>query len=214
MNIKSRGADAQILERTLIYIPIIHTQADMGALSEAVRRATLQKLGKKSWKRKVHLTDKMWTDIEQVIDALDLPYGKVRLYQDGLPVCGREVEIVTELAKAGGRNHRLVLRLMERGATIMGTESSELLVEEYERIKQMMAAGGTLEASKSKAPQKALGDLLLIKRDQFIADRINNTLRAGETGILFLGMLHALENWLDKDIKVIYQINRPFSQRF
>ena len=206
----SRGANPKVFERTLIYIPIIHTEADMGGLSESVRRATLQKLGLKSWKRKVDLTNRMWAEIEQVIDRLDLPpYEKVRLYQDGLPVCGREAELVGDLARAESRNHRLLFRLMERGATIMGTESSELLVEEYQLIKQVMAAGDTNEAAKIEARQKALSDSILKRRDQFIADRINSTLCEGETGVLFLGMLHSLGDRLHRDIRVIYPINRP-----
>lgn len=204
-----RGTNSEVLSRTLIYIPIIHSQVDMGALSESVRRVTLQKLGQKGWKRKVNLIDRMWTEIEKVIEGLALSYEKVRLYQDGLPVCGREAEIVTELAKAGSPNHRLLLRLKERGATIMGTESSELLVEEYELVKQSLAGGGAPKAGGIEARKKALGDSLLKRRDRYIADRINGTLRDGETGVLFLGMLHSLGNWLDKDIRVIYPVTRP-----
>ena len=181
----------------------------MGGLSESVKRATLQKLGLKSWKRKMDLTNRMWAEIEQVIDGLDLAYGKVRLYQDGLPVCGREKEIVADLAKAESRNHRLLFRLMEKGAILMGTESSELLVEEYQLIKQLMAAKDPQEAAKIEARQKAFSESILKRRDQFIADRINSTLCSGETGILFLGMLHSPGDRLHRDIRVIYPINRP-----
>ena len=209
----TRGPDRKVPTRRLIYFPVIHTQADMGAFSESIRRAILHKFGWKAWKNKANLIDKMWAEIEQVIDGLALSYERVRLYQDGLPVCGREAEIVTELAKAGGRNHRLLLRLMEAGATLMGTESSELLIQEYELVKQILGAGNTMEAAETEARRKALSDSLLKRRDQYIADRINGTLGIGETGILFLGMLHSLNNRLDKDIRVMYPINRPLSWR-
>jgi Na+/phosphate symporter len=199
--------------RRLVYIPIVHTHADMGALRESVRQVALRKLGKTGWERKLKVIDKMWTQIEQVIDSLALQYEKVRLYQDGLPVCGREIEIVTELAKAGSRNHQILLRLLEKGATIMGTESSELLVEEYELVKQILATGDTSSIVKMTNNQKALSESLLRRRDQYIADRINKTLRAGETGIIFLGLLHALGRWLDKDIQVIYPVGTPFPSR-
>jgi hypothetical protein len=195
--------------RTLIYIPVIHTQADMGGLSEALQRATLREFGQKSLKRKIYLINKMWAEIEQAIEGLDLRYEKVRIYQDGLPVCGREAEIVRDLARAGSRNHRLLLRLMERGATIMGTESSELLVEEYGLIKQSMTVEDIHQGREIEARRKALADALIRKRDQYIADCIDQTLQIGETGLLFLGMLHALENQLHKDIRVIYPVNRP-----
>jgi len=97
-------------------MPVIHTETDMGTLSESIQKSTLQKFGRRGLKRKEKIIDNLWMEIEQKIDALTLAYEKVRLYQDGLHVCGREAEIVTELAKAGSRNHRLLLLLVKRGA--------------------------------------------------------------------------------------------------
>jgi hypothetical protein len=154
----------------------------------------------------------LWTRIEQAIESLALPYKRVRLYQDGLPVCGREVEIATELAKAGSRNHGLLLRLREKGATIMGTESSELLVEEYQLIKEDFASGKPRVATREEPRRKALRDSLLKRRDEYIARRVNETLGAGETGLIFLGMLHSVGSWLDKDIRVVYPV-QPLSRR-
>jgi hypothetical protein len=193
-------------ERTLIYIPIIHTQADMGALSRSIERLKIKRLGKKGWERNMNLVSRLWARIEQLIEKQVLTYSQVRVYQDGLPVCGRELEIVTELANAGSRNHRLLLHLRDKGATIMGTESSELLVEEYEFVKEDFGSGGAGSGQRGGARRKALRDSLLQRRDQYIARRINETLRAGETGLLFLGMLHSIRPWLDKDVRVIYPL--------
>jgi len=197
----------------LIYIPIIHTETDMGTLSESIQKSTLQKFGRRGLKRKEDMIDNLWMEIEQKIYALALAYEKARLYQDGLPVCGREAEIVTDLAKAGSRNHRLLLLLMKRGATITGTESLELLMEEHELDKQILAARGAREKARIEASRKAMIDSLLKRRDRFISDRINSTLFAGETGILFIGMFHSLRNTLDNDIQVIYPFNPPFKKR-
>jgi hypothetical protein len=194
--------------KTLIYIPIIHSAADMGALGESVHRVTLQKLGEKEWESKIDLIDKLWNTIEAAVDEIPFPLEKVRIYQDGLPVCGIESKIVAEIAESGSRNHRLLLRLMEKGATIMGTESPELLTEEYDLVKRILAAENSVEAAKIEADQKTLSDALLEKRDRYIADRINDTLRPGETGIIFLGMLHSLNGLLDGDIRVIYPISK------
>jgi hypothetical protein len=200
---------ASVPVRTLIHIPVIHTQADMGALSQRIQQMTIAKLGPQGWKRNVSLIDAIWTQIEQAIDSWSLPYAKVRLYQDGLPVCGRELEIVTELAKAGSRNHRLLLRLKQRGATIMGTESAELLVQEYKLIKQVLDAGQSPKTMRLEASAKTLSQSLLRQRDQAIAERINGTISPGETGLLFLGMLHMLDPWIAKDIRVSYPIFPP-----
>ena len=88
--------DSEVFLRTLIYIPIIHTEADMGGLGKSVRSAALRRLGLRGLKSKEDIIDKIWMEIEQAIGGLDLPYEKVRLYQDGLPVCGREADIVKQ----------------------------------------------------------------------------------------------------------------------
>jgi hypothetical protein len=190
-------------QRTLIHVAIVHTPADMGALSDSIRHRKVERLGRKGWQRNVNLVDRLWTQIESSIKELALAYPRVRIYQDGLPVCGREVEIVAELAKAGSRNHQLLLLLRKQGATIMGTESSELLVEEYQLVKEAFAPGARRRSPAGGSPQRALRDSLLMCRDQYIARRINETLLGGETGLLFLGMLHSVEPWLDKDIRVV-----------
>ena len=158
--------------------------------------------------RKTAAIDLIWTEIEAAIDALALSFDRVRLYQDGLPVCGREAEIVTELAQAGSRNHQLLLRLMAQGAVLMGTESGDLLVQEYQLAKQSLTTRPPRAAGLA-ASRRASSEALLQRRDQFIAQRINETLKTGETGILFLGMLHSLERYLHPDIKVIYPLHRP-----
>ena len=207
----SRDSNHKDLGRTLIYFPVINnTQADMANLRESIWQMTLQKLGKNDRKLKANLIDELWFHIERSINSWPLSYEKVRLYQDGLPVSRWKTKIVTEMAKAGSLNHRLLLRLMERGATIMGTESPELLIQEYELVKQTLCGSDTLQTAKAVAYQNALSESLLKRRGQYIADRINSTLHIGETGILFLGVVHFLGDWLDEDIQVIYPINRPF----
>jgi hypothetical protein len=194
--------------RTLLYFPIVHTQADMGVLKDSVTRATLEKVGRAGLSRKMAAINQIWSEIEHAIDALALPVDRVRLYQDGLPVCGQESEIVTELAQSGSRNHQLLLRLMAKGAILMGTESGDLLVQEYHMAKQSLTARRPRAAAVAGARQ-VVSDTLLNRRDQFIAQRINDTLKPGETGILFLGMLHAVERYLEPDVQVIYPLKRP-----
>ena len=195
--------------RLLFHIPIIHSQAEMGSFSPTIQAMMVRKLGTKGWERNVSLIDGIWTQIEQAIDGWALDYKKVRLYQDGLPVCGRELEIVSDLAKAGSRNHRLLLRLKQRGATLMGTESAGLLVQEYHLIKQTLPAGGPAAVARREARRQESSGSLLRRRDQAIAERINQTLCRGEIGLLFLGMLHSLEGLLAKDIQVTHPLYPP-----
>jgi hypothetical protein len=201
------NAPADGFSRTLIYLPIVHTQAEMGALKESMARATLEKMGRAGLAHRIAAIDKMWTEIEAAIEGLALSFNRVRLYQDSLPVCGREAEIVTELAQAGSRNHQLLLRRMAQGAVLMGTESGELLVQEYQLARQSLTTRPP-RAMGVAAPRRALGEILLQHRDQFMAQRINETLKNGETGILFLGMLHSVAGYLHPDVKVIYPLRR------
>jgi hypothetical protein len=193
-------------KRKLVYIPIIHTAADMGTLAASIRGKKLFLVGRQGLARNVAAVEKMWDKIERVASRLPLAPGTVRVYQDGLPICQHEQEIVSELAESGSRNHRLLLQLQSRGARVMGTESPELLVEEYQLAKASLASGVTAEDA---SRQRQLRDTVLEKRDRFIADRINVTLGDGETGILFIGMLHSLSRFLDSDIRVAYPLGLP-----
>ena len=192
--------------RRLVYVPIIHTLTDMGALGASVQRVKLSALGRQGLAHGAAVVEKMWEETERVVTRLKLTPGVARVYQDGLPVCGREREIVSELAKAGSRNHGLLLKLEARGAVLMGTESPELLVEEYQLAGAELASGAVAQA---KMHRKRLRDTLLERRDRYIADRINATLGAGESGILFIGMLHEVTRYLDSDIDVGYPLGPP-----
>ena len=192
--------------RKLVYLPIVHTAADMGTLGASIRGMKLSTLGRQGLKQNAAVVDKMWEELERVVSNLPVPPGTVRVYQDGLPVSGHEQEIVSELAGAGHRNHGLLLKLQARGATLMGTESPELLVEEYQLATAAFACGAS---ARTEVRQKQLRDTLLEKRDRYIGDRINRTLGAGESGILFMGMLHQVTRYLDPDIAVVYPLGPP-----
>jgi hypothetical protein len=192
--------------RKLVYLPIIHTAADMGTLGAPIRRMKLSTVGRQGLQQNAVVVDKMWEELERVVSNLPVPPGAVRVYQDGLPVCGHEQEIVSELAGAGHRNHQLLLKLQGRGAMLMGTESPALLVEEYQLATAAFASGA---AAGKGLRQKQLRDMLLEKRDRYIGDRINRTLGAGESGILFLGMLHDVARYLDPDIEIMYPLGLP-----
>ena len=196
--------------RKLIHIPIVHTEDDMGTLGKTVERTAVQQLGVKARRRKRRIVDQLWSEIEQIVESLPITHEKIRLYQDGLPVCGHEIEIVRDLAERGSRNHRLLRHLLEKGAILMGTESPTLLLKEYERLKASAAKNEQLDLP--SAPHSEQEDDLLKARNAFIAQRINNTLNPGETGILFLGMLHSLDGLLDPDIHVFCPLAKQITE--
>ena len=184
--------------RTLILIPIVHTEHDMGSLVGKLKEEYVRQYGSAKWAEHVRTIEDLWTGIQKAVSAENLPYAKVRLYQDGLPECGREAEIVAEVAAKGSPNHQLLLDLMTRGATLTGTEAPDLLIAEYRLHKESLA-----QASPDMTRQlRAQAKTLLGQRDQHIAARIDSTLQPGETGILFIGLAHSVAPLLSKDIRV------------
>ncbi|HLA37768.1 MAG TPA: hypothetical protein VJZ02_04800 [Candidatus Brocadiales bacterium] len=182
--------------RRLIYVPIIHTQIDMGSLSTQLEQEYVKKFGQARWMEHKQAVERIWMEIEKRLTQLQTPTIQ-KVYQDGLPVCGKEMELVGDLAKKGSRNHQILLRLAQQGAELVGTEDPQLLKEELTIISK--EARG--ERSSPEEYKKGVMERLE-KRDNFIARRIDETLKPGETGILFIGMLHKVNTRLPKDIQV------------
>lgn len=189
--------------RSLVWIPIVHTKEDMGSLGTAVARLSMRRMGKAKWDAHLRNLAALWKETRRIIDDLGLQYPRVRLYQDGLPICDHEEKIVRELALAGSANHRLLADLIERGARLMGTESPQLLVEEYEMNRYILNEGKTsLPSSIGASAIQQEARRLLEARDQFITARVVETLEPGEQGLIFLGKLHSLEGRLPEDISL------------
>lgn len=185
--------------RRLIHIPLIHSASDLGSLAESVKTHYGKMSGGCGWERREQVVTALWNHIEHTVQVLHLDWAKVRVYQDGLPVCGFEERIVREVAEAGSRNHLLVLELLDRGATLEGTEDPRLLMAEYEMHKRKMKRPSMSQGYKASDHQ---AESLLEARDAHIAARIDGTLKHGETALLFLGTSHRLEGLQSTDIEV------------
>jgi len=186
--------------RKLIYVPIVHSEADFGSLTHNLRKRYIDHFGLSGWRQRVKGVDALWQEIRTKVMALEIDFHKIKVYQDGLPVCGRELEIVQDLARQGSKNHQLLVELAERGATIMGTEDAQLLVEEYLRLRD------GLDADSETGDRVTPGEDLLHRRDLYVAKRIRETLRDGETGILFIGLLHEVDEKLCQDMEISYPL--------
>lgn len=186
------------MTRRVIVIPIVHTSADLGTLSEPVKARHAEQFGPDQWTRREQAVERLWEEIRRRLKARDLDYRRVRIYQDGLPLCGHEPQLVEELARAGSRNHQLVADLMKRGALLVGTEDPLLLIREYEMHRRGLGSpagqgGGACDDEMAQ---------LLQARDRFIASRIAETLQENEIGVVFLGAAHSLRGLLPADVFV------------
>lgn len=168
--------------RRLIWVPILHTAADLGSAAAM----TAERHGQDQWRKLQQRLDRGWDTVERKIRALALDLRRTRIYQDGLPVTGGPVlQVVTDLAQRGSRNHQLILTLVAAGAALEPTEDLELLRAELQLLQD---AKGPASPARSRQ--------ILADRDRYIAQRVSATLLEGETGLLFLGALHNVRPWL------------------
>jgi hypothetical protein len=198
--------------RRLKYIPIIHTGVDMGSLYGTLKAEYIRRFGTQKWEEHNRIIEDFWQGIRNKVFDLGLDYPNTRLYQDGLPVCGKEIDLVQELVKMGSRNHQILMELIQLGAKLEGTEDPKLLLEEYDYLKN---ASADLDKKQVKRRYQRLAKSILQKRDVYIGQRIGKTLREGETGLLFIGITHRVNEKLPKDIEIDYLIYRlPFKEGF
>jgi hypothetical protein len=197
----SEAEDTVEYARQLILVPILHSPADMGTMAADLEAACVERLGRRHWDEYLALLDNFWQEVRAEIERLSLDYRRVDLYQDGLPVCGRELEIVEKAAAAGSENHQLLMDLVARGATLMGTEDPKLLLDEYHNVKAALARGAGKAGPVQPISPPPQGQAMA-GRDAYIGRRIGQSLRPGRMGVLFLGMMHNVESFLPADMVV------------
>lgn len=186
--------------RQLLYVPILHTEPDLGSEAASLDRQSSSLLGEERWaKHKVRVA-RFWESIAGYLAAIDA--STMKIYQDGLPAGGAlGKKIIEEGARRGSRNHQLLLSLMARGAEIRKTEDAPLLKEEYDYIAALNRSGSAGDSDLYRR-YRLRKNRLTEERDRFIAGTIGETLQDGETGILFIGSYHNILPYLPRDIKV------------
>ena len=190
--------------RTLIYVPIIHSKADMGSMGEELnsRRVSLQ--GENKWQKHDDTVNGYWDAIESYFENIDINIRGIKIYQDGMFVDGEmALKIIDEGIKSGSKNSEIVSKLLGRGAILIKTEDFKMVKAEYDGLHSVLKAKTTVKKLFLLVRYKISKPLLLARRDQFIAGRIAETLGQTETGILFIGAFHNVMKRLPKDIAVI-----------
>ena len=187
--------------RTLLYVPIIHTSADLGSLAEEVHRKGLENFGENMWRDHLRTIDGYWDALFLYFDSIHVSGAKI--FQDGMFADGDVgLNIIQEGEKAGSKNHRLVSKLLQRGALLMKTEDFNLVNKERDRLLKMIRSKTTAEKIFGLFLYKLTKKMLLRQRDEYIAQRIDQALNEGETGILFIGAYHQIKPRLPRDIKI------------
>lgn len=187
--------------RTLIYVPIIHTSADLGSLAEDVTKRGITSLGEEVWKEHIKTVDGFWDVIAHYFDSMDV--SGMKIYQDGM-VAQAEVgqKIVEEGIKSGSKNYEIISRLLQKGAILVKTEDFALVKRERDYLVELTKAMTRIGKLIAYLKYRLIKNELLRKRDEFIANRINGTLNQGETGIIFIGAYHNIKKRLPEDIQI------------
>jgi len=188
--------------RKLIYVPVVHTSADLGSMAAEASRRGIASLGEETWEVHRKTVDGFWDTISNYFDSVDVAGMKV--YQDGM-VADEEVgaKLVEEGAKSGSKNYELVARLLKSGAILVKTEELRLVKQEVDTLLAIVQAKRISKKVIAFIRYKLGKNRLLRKRDEFIARRIDETLDEGETGIIFIGAFHNIKGKLPEDVQVM-----------
>jgi hypothetical protein len=187
--------------RTLYYVPIIHTSADLGSLGKTVSERAEADLGVETWQDHLRVVDGFWDSITRYF--LTLNARGMKLFQDGMVADGEVGRaIVAEGVKTGSKNYLLIRELLNRGAILVKTEDFSLVKEELDRLLQVTRAGTGIQKVAAFARYRLVRDRLLRKRDRFIAARVADSLAPDETGALFIGAYHDVRQQLPGDISI------------
>ena len=126
-----------------------------------------------------------------------------KVYQDGMATDG---EMGKKIIEEGVRNHsknfEIISSLLKKGAVLVKTEEFNLLRLEVDRLIKISKAKTVIKKLVAYLAYRLTKNGLLRRRDEFIARRINETLKDGETGILFVGAYHDVNRRLPCDILV------------
>lgn len=192
--------------KKILYIPIVHNQADLGSLGSQLSLEGERKYGVSLWQNHLEQVDKSWDEIEIEISKQlkKISFDKIKIYQDGLPVADDiGIKIVKDTAKKGSKNYNIIDNLLTHGAKLEIAENKEFLLKEYYLLSDISKAETHEKQLETYLTYQKLSQELLNNRDNYIANQINVTLNDGEIGVAFFGAAHSIIVKLNKDIKVV-----------
>ena len=173
----------------------------MGSLAaDLVENAT--RLMGDYWKEHKKTIRRYWQEVERFLEGKT--FTNVLIFQDSLPEGGETAQaIIDKLAQTGSPNYQLLKRLIQKGACIQKTENPDLLRQEYQMTKDLLARKNLVSAIFAFLKYKFMKNRLLTARDNYIAKQINQNLKEGETSVCFLGAYHDILSKLANDIKIV-----------
>lgn len=187
--------------RRLLYVPVMHEEADMGSEATALTLQSAALSGHRRWLLHQETVREFWESIRAFLRSFDP--ARLKLYQDGLAAGGETGQrIVEEAARRGSKNYQLFAELLDGGAELRKTEDPLLLLSEHQRIHRSMQQESSGESRRDTEPDRLRWGRLMKERDRFIGETITATLEEGGLAVLFIGAGHSVASFLANDISV------------
>ncbi len=197
--------------RTLYYAPILHAIEDYFEMAPAIFESAKKTIGEDEFNKQQEQIRARWKLLEEKIENLFPDAAGLIIYQDSLPADSREatMAIFNRIVNYYpiSPNWQLIKKLVDRGAILEGTENAELAKEQLVICKKITQAATLREKQEIRDYYAERSCELLKLRDEFIAQRIIDTLSEGGTGLLFVGQNHDADFELQKflgEFKIIY----------
>ena len=193
--------------RTLHIVRVFHPLEELGTVTQPFQRLEKLELGVEgAAMRRMQKAEEFILMAEKVVQ-MEVDHKKLFIFMDGFPAEQPEVEKFLYdnfVYKKRFPTYLFIDRLVRKGARLVGTESPELLREECQYVQEVTRVVETQELPEGKyAWLKSKAKDILERRDDFIAARIDSTLKDGDVGILFIGAMHHVEKRLPDDIQII-----------
>ncbi len=177
--IEKPAADQFKVGRKLYFVPLIYG-------------------GEDSPEEYLEKSNRYWAQVEKQITELELKLGKAkRIYHELVPAGGEDGnQVIKELSD---KSHKVIQTCLEKGAQLEAIEDSDLLTEFMDWSRCLM-----MGLQNQKVFTRIYESYLEAgkKRNEFIAGKINETLKADEIGILFMRDNHQVQ--FPSDIQVFY----------
>ncbi|MCD6453070.1 MAG: hypothetical protein J7K77_02145 [Dehalococcoidales bacterium] len=154
--------------------------------------------GKKSPDDYLERFNRYWNQVENQIGSLERKLGKIsRIYHELISTGGEDgVKILREL---NDKSYEVVKNRLDKGAKLEATEEAELLAETMD-WGRCLAVG--LQSKSIFTQVYGYYTEVSKKRNEYIAQHINETLKVEEIGVLFIRPEHQVQ--FPSDIQLFY----------
>lgn len=184
--------------RRLYYVPVIHSQADFGEakILEFKRRLYSKEKIEETERSIRAYWEKAERELFRRLQADKVDRSSLQIYADSFPVVPDHIlrEALHERCRRGMFWCLIIQKLIDKGATLEGTEDLQLYLKEARAVMEAIESGDAQSPYAQRLRKRSDIDRIqsLLKgfeeRDRFIAKRIDETLR--DTGVLFMGLGH------------------------